>query len=386
MLLENQPYPQDVRVRNEARALVRAGHSVTVIAPRSKGQRARETVDGVRVRRYRLPVSPGGIRGFLAEYAVAHLQLLARGAAELARGASIVHLHNPPDTLFPIALLARALGRSAVFDHHDLAPELFREKFGDAPVVEGVLRLAQRASFRAASAVVVTNESQREVALEQGARPERVTVVRNGPPAALLDDRRPPRDGVLRDPLLVFVGELDTQDGVLALPSLLGRVRKQPETPEARLLVVGDGPCRRALERELSAAGLAGAASLTGRVPHADVPGLLARADICIDPAPSSPLNDRSTMIKVSEYLAAARPVVAYGLLETRRTARDGALYAGAGDEREFARLVGALASDPRLRASVAEAGARRAAALVWEHSEEHLLGAYSRLCARAGG
>ena len=40
MLLENNPYPQDVRVRNEAESLAAAGHEVTVLAPRSAGQPA----------------------------------------------------------------------------------------------------------------------------------------------------------------------------------------------------------------------------------------------------------------------------------------------------------------------------------------------------------
>ena len=42
MLLENNPYPQDVRVRSEAESLAAAGHDVTVLAPRGAGQRRRE--------------------------------------------------------------------------------------------------------------------------------------------------------------------------------------------------------------------------------------------------------------------------------------------------------------------------------------------------------
>ncbi len=109
MLLENNPYPQDVRVRNEAEALVGAGHEVTVLAPRAEGRLARERVSGVLVRRYRLPVSDGGVRGFLLEYAGDHLQLFGRALWQLWRGADVVHLHNPPDTLFPVGLLARLL-------------------------------------------------------------------------------------------------------------------------------------------------------------------------------------------------------------------------------------------------------------------------------------
>ena len=175
------------------------------------------------VRRYRLPVSSGGVPGFLLEYFVAHLQLFVRGLWELLRGADVVHLHNPPDTLFPIGLVARALGRKVVFDHHDLFPELMADKF-DSPRLTALATTAQRASLRVATRVLVTNRSQADIVLARGALPAgRVTVVRNGPRRSTLASRREARNGVLRDPHLVFVGELDTQDGVLAIPDLLAK-------------------------------------------------------------------------------------------------------------------------------------------------------------------
>ena len=53
MLLENEPYPQDNRVRQEARTLAAAGYRVSVICPMEPGQPWREMLDGVRV--YRFP-------------------------------------------------------------------------------------------------------------------------------------------------------------------------------------------------------------------------------------------------------------------------------------------------------------------------------------------
>src|ERR671912_85620 len=52
MLLENC-FPADTRVRNEAATLVENGYRVTVIALRAAGERPREVVDGVTV--YRIP-------------------------------------------------------------------------------------------------------------------------------------------------------------------------------------------------------------------------------------------------------------------------------------------------------------------------------------------
>src|SRR5712692_5906444 len=68
MLVENNPYPQDNRVRHEARVLVEAGYQVTAISPARPGQRWREIIDGVRVYRYPAPQETSGVIGYLFEY------------------------------------------------------------------------------------------------------------------------------------------------------------------------------------------------------------------------------------------------------------------------------------------------------------------------------
>src|SRR4051812_23285064 len=85
MLLENNPYPADVRVRLEALSLTAAGYSVTVIAPRGEGEPAREVIEGVEVERFRLPGFGASPVGFVLEYLVANLQLYARGLRRLRR-------------------------------------------------------------------------------------------------------------------------------------------------------------------------------------------------------------------------------------------------------------------------------------------------------------
>src|SRR3712207_1213210 len=219
MLLENLPFPKDVRVRNEARSLTEAGWDVTVIAPRADGEPAKEMVDGVRVWRFPLPPTDPGPRGYLKEYAHAHFHLFTRGLVRLLRGADVVHLHNPPDTLFPLGLVARLMGKRVVYDSHDLSPELFESKFGASPVV-GVLRAAQAASFRTASVALVTNETHRRRAVERGGKSDGdVYMVRNGPRRSTLEAVvGEPRPGVLEEPELVFVGEIADQDGIFDLP------------------------------------------------------------------------------------------------------------------------------------------------------------------------
>ena len=248
----------------------------------------------------------------------------------------MLHAHNPPDTLFPLGLVMRVTGRQFVFDQHDLAPELFVEKFGRRRWVERFLRVLQRLSLRSACLVIVTNQSQLEIATAMGAAAGGVVVVRNGPRVRTLATRTTGRQGALARPRLVFLGSLEQQDGVARLPELLSH----PVLEGADLTIVGDGSARGLLAQQFADRGLHDRVTFTGWVPHDEVPALLGHADICIDPAPEGPLNHASTMIKITEYLAAGRPVVAFALRETERTLGGAGITVAGGDLDGFARAV----------------------------------------------
>ena len=116
----------------------------------------------------------------------------------------------------------------------------------------------------------------------------------------------------------------------------------------------------------------------TGRLIEAEAKKCLSAASICVQPDPHSPLNDKSTMNKLMEYMALGKPTVAFDLVETRYSAERAALYVPPNDTHEFARQVVRLMDDPALRQELGEAGRRRVAIqLAWEHSVPQLLAAY---------
>jgi glycosyltransferase involved in cell wall biosynthesis len=376
ILLENFTYPEDTRVRNEAESLAGAGHEVTVLAPRGPGQSAHESLRGVRIHRYRTVWASRAVWSYALEYGIAHLQLLLRTLLALAQGARVVHFNGPPDTLAIVALIARLLGAKVVYDMHDSGPELFQAKFGSSGAIR-VLHLAQRAAIRCANQVIVTNETQREMTITRGPRSgEDVTVVRNGPRISEFPEPVPGRPGELQAPRLVYVGTLDVQDGVLELPDLLA----DPRMSTAHLTIVGEGAAGEELRARCKQAGLENRVTFTGRVPHEQVAALIADADIGVDPAPPTELNQGSTMIKVAEYMGSGRPVVAYDLRETRATAGEAALYAPGGDQRLFNDLIGDLARDGERRLRLGGLARERALELTWDRSEVELLAVYGRL------
>lgn len=384
MLLENASYPEDPRVRNEALALVEAGYRVTVLAPNRAGKQApRELVDGIEVVRFWLPATGQSMLGFVFEYAVAHVQLARLALGRLLAGADAVHVNNPPDTLGLIFPVVRLLGRRSVFDNHDLFPELFAIRFGGSARAVRLLRAFQRLAFRQADLVLATNESQREVVLAAASRdPRSVVVVRNGPRAETLRKASAAPGAMARARAgleLVFLGALEPQDGVVTLAQLLA-ILVHDHGLDARLTVIGVGSCRAELEARCAQLGLKDRVAFTGWVAHEQVPSLLARADVCVDTADCNELNHRSTMIKIAEYMAAGKPIVAFDLRETRRTADGAALYAACGDVDGFAALTAELAANEALRDELARRAEQLLPQLLWERSAEALVAAYARL------
>ena len=132
MLLGNTRYETDTRVLAEAVSLVAAGYEVVVVAQGRAGRRQTETIDGVVVRRFREPPEATSFVGHILEtiwVTVACLGLAIRVA--LRQRVDAVHVHNPPDTLALVAALFKLAGRPVVFDHHDLAPELYGANTAD---------------------------------------------------------------------------------------------------------------------------------------------------------------------------------------------------------------------------------------------------------------
>ena len=97
-------------------------------------------------------------------------------------------------------------------------------------------------------------------------------------------------------------------------------------------------------------------------------------------PDPLNPLNDRSTMNKMMEYMALGKPTVSFDLKEARYSAQEAALYAKPNDELDFAERVCWLLDHPGEGQRMGEMGRQRVAnVLAWEYSVPELLRAYEQ-------
>jgi glycosyltransferase involved in cell wall biosynthesis len=384
ILVQNEPVPSDRHVWNQCRALVGRGYDVTVICPkgqdRDKG--AFEELDGVAIHRYDARHADGGPIGFAIEYASAlwHMRRLARRLAR-ERPFDLVHACSPPDFLLLAMLSLRRRGARFVFDHHDLTPELYASRFGgEGGLMHRATLVAEQVAFRLADVVLSVNESYRRIAIERGRRsPDDVAVVRTGPDLTRFTPTPPdPRLKQGRAHLLSYVGVMGPQDGVDQALRALAALRERRD--DWRAIFMGSGEVleeMRALADEL---GIGDVVEFTGWVEHDFIRRVLSTSDVCLAPDPKNPLNDVSSMVKISEYMAMSRAVVSFDLRESRAAAGEAAAYAAAGDIAGFAELVDELLDDPACREAMGALGRARAeSVLAWEHQERALLAAYDR-------
>ena len=385
MLAENLPSPFDRRVWQEACTLRDAGYGVSIICPTGPGCESRsETLDGIRIYRYRLPLEASGALGYALEYSVAlACTFVLAWRVLLTRGFDVIHACNPPDLLFLIGGFFKLLGKKFLFDHHDLCPELFEAKFGRRGLLYRVMLMLEYLTFRTADISIATNESYRQVALERGRMPpERVFVVRSGPSLERLKimpaDQRLKRG---RRYLVGYVGVMGRQEGIDLLLRAVAAIVFDLGRRDVQFGLVGGGTSLDEMKALAVRLGIADYVTFTGRVPDAELLAMLNTADVCVNPDVANEMNDKSTMNKIMEYMALGKPIVQFDLTEGRRTAREASLYAKCNDVADLAAKLVALLDDPERRAAMGQAGRSRVEdELEWRYEAPKLLEAYAGL------
>lgn len=386
MLLENNPYPRDGRVRQEAKALVAAGYEVTVISPGTKDQSWHETINGVNTYRFPMPPQGDGLLGYLWEYGYSLVAMFCLSLVVLLRhGFDVIHAHNPPDMLVLIALIYKPFGKKFFFYHHDLSPEMYFARFGGKgnPLVHKTLIALEKLSCRVADHLIATNQSYKAMQMERSGIPaERITVVRNGPDLNRL--RLVEANPLLRqkaETIIGYVGEMGIHDGIDYLLRALHHLVYTLHRKDFYCVIIGTGDAWEELKQTAVKLKLAEYTWFPGRVSEEDLLSFLSTADICVDPDPSNSFNDRCSMIKMSEYMALSKPIVAFDLPEHRVTAQQAAIYARANDELDFAQKLMLLMDDPARRASMGKMGHERVeSVLSWRHQSQFLIQAYDQI------
>ena len=343
---------QAVHIDSLIGALRRAGHDVQIVSPPSFGK-----VDFGGQARWL-----GRLRRRLPRAAYELLEL-AYNAPALWRLYRAGRRHRPDliyerYNLFMVAgVLFARLHRTPIFleVNSPLAQE--RAAFGGLALT----RLAgwlERRIWRAADLVLPVSHVLAEIVRRAGVPAERVAVIANG-----IDDesfRCPDNDrakrglGLAGKTVLGFVGFVREWHGLEGVIDLL----IDPRCPgDVHLLVVGDGPALPTLRARAERLGLSQRVTFAGLIDRGALARHIAAFDIALQPKAvgyASPL-------KLFEYMAAGKPVVAPNQANIREILVDGdsARLFEPDDDAAFREAVIELACDMPLRQRLG-VGARR--------------------------
>jgi glycosyltransferase involved in cell wall biosynthesis len=216
-----------------------------------------------------------------------------------------------------------------------------------------VARKEARYTYRVAHKVLCVSEPAKSHLVEVwGVDAGKIVVMPNGVDTQLF---RPQNDtqtvraslGLDGQPVVSFVGSFQLWHGIEQLVESFARVLH--EVPQARLLLVGDGPARPNVEDAVRRLGLASNVTITGLVPQAKIPEILAAVDVAVIPYPRLPKELWFSPLKLYEYMAAGKAIVASASGQITEVVQDGinGLLVSPGDVDEFAQAIARLLKNP---------------------------------------
>jgi glycosyltransferase involved in cell wall biosynthesis len=391
IIVENLPVPFDTRVWKEACSLRNNGYEVTVLCPRGRGYKKRhEILDGIHIYRHPLPKEGNTPLSYVWEYGCAlFCEFVFTCWIYLRRGFDVIQGCNPPDNIFLIALPFRLFGVRYIFDHHDAMPELYLAKYESRGMFHKIQVWLEKWTFYFSDVVMSTNSSYKHLAVSRGGlKPEDVFIVRNGPDLSTFKPVRPnSRWKHGKSYLVGYVGNIGVQEGLDILLDVAVYIRNLGRR-DLHFTCIGGGPGLSAMRKLVAEKDLGDMVTFTGRIPDEQLIEILSTADICVNPDRPCEMNNISTMIKIMEYMALAKPVVQFDLKEGRFSAGEASLYADPQNAvNDFAEKIVWLLANPAERERMGDFGRVRVEQrLAWKYSVDSLLAAYDRAFKKRAG
>lgn len=372
-------YDRHLFVHEQVKALKEAGAGVRVVSPtamaprvmwfspqmRRRGQTPPSAVrDGILASYPRVPVLPRRLL-FSRSGDLYYFGMRRELAALRQEGADVVHAHQALPDGAAGQRLAHALGVPYVVTVHGADVNVALPG-GGAVAARVAAVLANAAAVVAVSGAVARR-------LTGYVAPGRLHVINNGLVGA--GEAAPPAEFAGSSRLIVSVGHLIASKGQATVLEAMAAVAA--ELPDLQYAIVGEGVCEATLREQARALGLDARVHFLGRLAHADVQHLNARADLFV--LPSSP---EGFGLVYTEALAQGTPVVACRGEGPEDFVRDGenGFLVPPRDAAAVAEALRRAFADPQRLRQMGEAGRVSVAGLTWQHNAEQHLALYAEI------
>ena len=373
------PKGASTHILHNIRGLVNSQFDVHLLTPGDGLLPLDDTVEDARVTRIPQDLT----RSFLER--AAHFGRAVQNHLALHNDYDVIHYRNVWDGLF-IAQNKKRLGYKTLFEVNGLPSVELKYHYPDIDLnLLSKIKEQEIATLHLSDAIICPSNVTRDYIASLGLNRKLVTVIPNGvSPSDFSPSPLPVREG--RTPVILYIGTLADWQGldvvIKAFPKII-------ERKDVKLQVVGRGRSRqrKTLSKQIRKMGLEGSVFLQPAVPHHEIPALIAKVDICVAPLG---LNDRNVTqgacpIKVLEYMAASRPLVATNIPIVRELVREDvdALLFSPNNPDDLARQVLVLLKDIELSKRLAKSASERVLTkFTWYESQKKLLKVYDKLLA----
>ncbi len=371
------PKGASTHILHNLRGLVNRNFDARLLTPSDGVLPLEDSIEGAQVTR----IAQDLTQNFLAR--AIHFGKAVLNHLTLHPDYRVVHYRNIWDGL-AIAQNKKRFGYKTLFEVNGLPSiELKYHYPGLAAELLAKIKEQEIATLHLSDAIICPSNVTRDYIASLGLNRKLVTVIPNGvSPSDFSPSPLPAREGHV--PILLYIGTLADWQGldivIKSLPTIL-------EQQAVSLHIVGRGRSRqrKMLAKQIRKLGLEQHVVVQSAVPHHEIPALIAKADICVAPLG---LNDRNVTqgacpIKVLEYMAAARPLLASNMPIVRELVREDvdALLFSPNDPEDLARQALALLNDLELSKRIARSASERALTkFTWHESQKKLVKVYEKL------
>ncbi|MDE2996224.1 MAG: glycosyltransferase family 4 protein [Bacteroidota bacterium] len=392
MLLDHA-FPPDLRVENEARTLVDAGYSVTILAMDPDDRPSEWLDEHLWIERARVSRQlRNKMRGLAATFPIVDW-VAGRLVRQLHRFRPIHALHAHDLYLFGAALRAgKKLGVPVVGDMHENWVEALKHyRWSTMAPGKWVVNLKKWKHLEMTwsldvDRLIVVIDEMAERMQSEGVPGDRMVVVPNTIQRAAFDawPERKSQDMPDGRPFLLYTGGMDghrgIEDPIRAMPLILERL------PEAHLVLVGDGAVRSDLESLAAELGVQDAVSFLGWKAQEDVRGYMLAADVGLIPHRKTVHTDHTIPHKLFHYMHAGLPCLVSNCkpLERIVTAEQCGCVYPSGEPAELARKVIEMLGTTESAEALSDMARRGREAVAsrwnWEATASPLVEAYREL------
>jgi len=153
----------------------------------------------------------------------------------------------------------------------------------------------------------------------------------------------------IKGPLIFYHGHIMKMKGIDQLIKAAPKILK--EIPETRFMIIGSGPDLPQIISLIREFDLTQSFVLTGQVPREHLLDCLSSADVCVSTPHRTPANEAYFPIKVLEYMAMEKPVVATKVAEISNMIQHNmsGLLADPEDTEDIVSQIVRVLQDPRL-------------------------------------